>query len=445
MGCTSSKEQPEAPPPIPPVEVSTIPQAVAAPSGPPAAIIMSPQAQNAERQRMIDMEISEQQKAASIEDEEKVKLLLLGTGESGKSTIFKQMRILYGSPKTDDDLRMYGVIVRSNIVTAVRKLCLLTRQLGYEKKLDEESKAATAADLSDCSGMTPREAYDQIIAYLVDNTAPEPFPDIPKEQSQKDWVGRSNRAGIQANLDAQQFLQHVEAIRVLWQSATIQDVWMKRAQANINDSHNEYLSDLTRIADTKYIPTEYDILISRVRTTQVTVERYIIDQIQFEVYDVGGQRSERRKWVNCFENVDAVIFVAALSEYDQTLAEAKRHNRMIEALNLFESVVKNANFADTSIMLFLNKKDIFAEKILYSNIADSPFFSDYAGPPKDFDHGVLYFIQKFEEHLEEDEFNDSFIHVTCATDTDNMEFVLDSSRTIIMTDNLRRAGFLGCD
>lgn len=445
MGCTSSKEQPEAPPPIPPVEVSKIPQAVAAPSGPPAAIIMSPQAQDAERQRMIDMEITEQQKAASIEDEEKVKLLLLGTGESGKSTIFKQMRILYGSPKTDDDLRMYGVIVRSNIVTAVRKLCLLTRQLGYEKKLDEESKAATAADLSDCSGMTPREAYDQIIAYLVDNTAPEPFPDIPKEQSQKDWVGRSNRAGIQANLDAQQFLQHVEAIRVLWQSATIQDVWMKRAQANINDSHNEYLSDLTRIADTKYIPTEYDILISRVRTTQVTVERYIIDQIQFEVYDVGGQRSERRKWVNCFENVDAVIFVAALSEYDQTLAEAKRHNRMIEALNLFESVVKNANFADTSIMLFLNKKDIFAEKILYSNIADSPFFSDYAGPPKDFDHGVLYFIQKFEEHLEEDEFNDSFIHVTCATDTDNMEFVLDSSRTIIMTDNLRRAGFLGCD
>jgi len=96
--------------------------------------------------------------------------------------------------------------------------------------------------------------------------------------------------------------------------------------------------------------------------------------------------------------VDAVIFAAALSEYDQTLAEAKRHNRMMEALNLFESVVKNANFADTSIMLFLNKKDIFAEKIVYSNITDSPFSSDYAGPPNDFDHGVLYFIQKFEEH-----------------------------------------------
>jgi GTPase SAR1 family protein len=430
MGCAASKEAG--------VEITHTPQ-------PPAKMISIPHAAEVEEQRLRDEQITEEQEAARDQDEEKVKLLLLGTGESGKSTIFKQMRILYGSAKTDDDLRMYGVIVRSNIVTAIRKLCLLTRQLGYERKLDEESAAATAADLSDVSGMTPREAYDQIIAYLVDNTATDPMPEIPREQAERDWVGRSTRAGIQANLDAQQFLQHVEAIRVLWQSTTIQDVWMKRAQANINDSHNEYLSDLTRIVDVKYIPTEYDILISRVRTTQVTVERYMIEGIEFEVYDVGGQRSERRKWVNCFENVDAVIFVAALSEYDQTLAEAKRHNRMMEALNLFESVVKNANFAETSIMLFLNKKDIFAEKIMYSNIADSPFFSDYAGPPKDFDHGVLYFIQKFEEHLEQDEFNDSFIHVTCATDTDNMEFVLDSSRTIIMTDNLRRAGFLGTD
>lgn len=37
--------------------------------------------------------------------------------------------------------------------------------------------------------------------------------------------------------------------------------------------------------------------------------------------DVGGQRSERRKWIHCFENVTSIIFLVALSEYDQVLVE----------------------------------------------------------------------------------------------------------------------------
>lgn len=382
---------------------------------------------------------------ARQEEEGKVKMLLLGAGESGKSTIFKQMRILYGSPRSDDDLRMYGVVVRSNIIVALRKLCSHLRNLGMEQALDAESAESGSAVENaeeDPSGMSPRQAYDELIAHLVDNTAP---PAQDANGDVKDWVGQSPRAGLAANNDAKQFLQHVEAIRILWQSNTMKDVWSKRAAVNVIDSHKEYLNDLSRIAAPSYKPTAQDILLARVRTTQVVMERYRIDGIDFEMYDVGGQRSERRKWIDCFDHVDAVIFVAALSEYDQTLAEAKRTNRMVEALELFRSVCNNRAFANTSIMLFLNKKDIFAEKIMYSDIATQRPFSDYAGPPKDFDHGVLYFIQKFKDCLIDDEFNDSFIHVTCATDTNNMEFVLDSTRTIIMTDNLRRSGFLGSE
>lgn len=218
------------------------------------------------------------------------------------------------------------------------------------------------------------------------------------------------------------------------QSNTMKQVWAKRSAVNVIDSHKEYLNDIPRIASPDYKPSTQDVLIARVRTTQVVMEKYRIDGIDFEMYDVGGQRSERRKWIDCFDQVTAVIFVAALSEYDQTLAEAKRTNRMVEALELFRSVCNNRAFSNTSIMLFLNKKDIFAEKIMYSDIAAQRPFCDYAGPTKDFDHGVLYFIQKFKDCLIDDEFNDSFIHVTCATDTNNMEFVLDSTRTIIMTD-----------
>mmetsp|Transcript_3423 Transcript_3423/g.3236 ORF Transcript_3423/g.3236 Transcript_3423/m.3236 type:complete len:422 (-) Transcript_3423:424-1689(-) len=390
-----------------------------------------------------DVNIERDLERARQEEEGKVKLLLLGAGESGKSTVFKQMRILYGGPRTDDDLRMYGVAVRSNIIVAVRKLASYLRRMGLESQLDAESFAATAADREDTSGMTPRQAYDEVIAYLVDNTAEQCYPAVP--QGSQDWVGQSARAGLAANNDAKQFLQHVEAIRILWQCAPMKRVWAKRAAINVIDSHKEYLQDLTRIASPNYRPTQQDILLARIRTTQIVLERYKIDGIDFEMYDVGGQRSERRKWIDCFDHVDAVIFVAALSEYDQTLAEAKRTNRMVEALELFRSVCNNAAFENTSIMLFLNKKDIFAEKILYTDIADQRPFCDYAGPPKDFDHGVMYFITKFKDCLIDDEFHDSFIHVTCATDTNNMEFVLDSSRTIIMTDNLKQSGFLGTD
>lgn len=208
-------------------------------------------------------------------------------------------------------------------------------------------------------------------------------------------------------------------------------VWLKRSRVNVVDTHIDFLNDIPRIASPDYRPTTHDVLIARIRTTQVVMEKYNINGTDYEIYDVGGQRSDRRKWVDCFDHVTAVIFVAALSEYDQTLAEAKRSNRLIEALELFRSVCHNRAFANTSILLFLNKKDIFAEKILYSDIAKQRPFQDYDGPTKDFDQGILYFIGKFKHCLNEDELNDSFIHVTCATDTDNMQFVLDSTSRII--------------
>lgn len=374
---------------------------------------------------------------AKAQEDLKVKLLLLGAGESGKSTIFKQMRILHGSPPTEDDQKMYGVIVRSNIITALKKLCGLLKSSNMESQLSSEPKA----DNDNGTGMTPKQAYDVIMAHIVEGDEAQDI-EMPATAEQ-DWVGYSARAKPGPNHDAKLFLKYWREIKTLWESRTMKEVWNMRAAVNVIDGHKDYLQDIVRIASPQFRPTQQDILLARVKTTQVIMERYRIDDIDFEMFDVGGQRSERRKWIDYFDNVDAVIFVAALSEFDQSLAEAKRTNRMSEALELFRSVCNNRAFANTSIMLFLNKKDIFAEKIMYSDIAAQKPFADYAGPPKDFNSGVMYFIQKFKECLIDDDFNDSFIHVTCATDTNNMEFVLDSTRTIIMTDNLRRSGFLG--
>lgn len=150
---------------------------------------------------------------AHQQEELKVKLLLLGAGESGKSTIFKQMRILHGSPRSEDDLRMYGVVVRSNVITAMRKLCSHLRSLGLEGQLSEEPKPE---DDEHSSGMTPKEAYDLLVAHLVDYTANPNDLETPNGEV-SDWVGTSARAGLGANNDAKQFLQLWRPIKTLWE------------------------------------------------------------------------------------------------------------------------------------------------------------------------------------------------------------------------------------
>lgn len=95
------------------------------------------------------------------------------------------------------------------------------------------------------------------------------------------------------------------------------------------------------------------------------------------MFDVGGQRSERKKWIHCFENVTAVVFLAAISEYDQVLVEDEAANRMQEALTIFDSICNSKWFLQTSIILFLNKIDLFKKKLPASPL--NQYFPEYTG------------------------------------------------------------------
>jgi len=59
------------------------------------------------------------------------------------------------------------------------------------------------------------------------------------------------------------------------------------------------------------------------------------------MFDVGGQRDERRKWIQCFNDVTAIIFVAATSSYNLVLREDVSQNRVQESLELFSSLWNN--------------------------------------------------------------------------------------------------------
>merc|ERR1719213_869921 len=84
---------------------------------------------------------------------------------------------------------------------------------------------------------------------------------------------------------------------------------------------------------------------------------------QFELIDVGGQRTERRKWIHCFEDVTAVLFIISLSDYNQTLYEDGTTNRMQESEKVFGEMLNNVFFRNTPFIVFFNKVDLFQEKI----------------------------------------------------------------------------------
>jgi guanine nucleotide-binding protein G(i) subunit alpha len=82
------------------------------------------------------------------------------------------------------------------------------------------------------------------------------------------------------------------------------------------------------MAQPNYLPNDQDILRSRVKTTGITETMFSVGELTYRLFDVGGQRSERKKWIHCFENVTALVFLVALSEYDQMLYEDESVNRM---------------------------------------------------------------------------------------------------------------------
>jgi hypothetical protein len=231
-------------------------------------------------------------------------------------------------------------------------------------------------------------------------------------------------------------------IKEFWADPGIQQVWNRRAEYQLVESVQYYFERMDKIKAASYLPDKDDILYSRVRTSGIVTEQYVINGTTFEMYDVGGQRNERKKWIHCFEGVTAIIFVAALSEYDQKLFEDTSSNRMVEALDLFESICNNVFFRDSSIILFLNKRDLFETKIQKVSIKDQPSFSDYTGRDNNYDDGVAYFVKKFMARKRNADDHTIYHHCTCATDTRNVRVVFDSCKEIIMKGNLKDSGFL---
>jgi len=330
------------------------------------------------------------------EDKKIIKLLLLGTGESGKSTIFKQMQILYQEGFTDLEKTTFKHVIRRNCVEAMQTLISAVDKFGLKWSEPRTKQAAEAMMKLD---------------------------------------------PLTADFWQQEIIEH---ITLLWaEEPAIKAAYSDRSKLQLLDSSEYLFSNVKRIGKPDFSPTADDILRARLRTSGIVERLFKIKGVDFKFLDVGGQRNERRKWIHCFEGVTAMIFVAAISEYDQVLYEDEKKNRLTEALEVFENICNQKYFKDTVFILFLNKMDLFADK-LKRKISIKTCFPEYSGDEYDFDQTTAFMTGKFQA-ANKTKTRTIFVHLTCATDTKNVERVFEAAKKAILEKNVRELQGSGVD
>ncbi|CAM9974992.1 guanine nucleotide-binding protein G(i) subunit alpha-2-like [Lethenteron reissneri] len=342
----------------------------------------------AQRSRLIDRGLKDARHRSARE----VKLLLLGAGESGKSTIVKQMKIIHEAGYSPEECRQYAAVVFSN---TIQSIVAIVRAMASLKVSFADPACA--------------EDARRLLA-LVD--------------AQEEGVLSPELAAV---------------VQRLWADPGVQACFGRSREYQLNDSAAYYLNDVARISRADYVPTQQDVLRTRVKTTGIVETHFIFKSLHFKMFDVGGQRSERKKWIHCFEGVTAIIFCVALSAYDLVLAEDEEMNRMHESMKLFDSICNNKWFTDTSIILFLNKKDLFKEKIKNNPITTC--FPEYTGG-NSFHETSSYIQAQFENLNRRSDSKEVYTHLTCATDTQNVQFVFDAVTDVIIKNNLKDCGLV---
>ncbi|KAJ3229929.1 Guanine nucleotide-binding protein G(o) subunit alpha [Chytriomyces hyalinus] len=429
--------------------------------------------------REIDKQLRIEETVASKNESSIVKLLLLGAGESGKSTVLKQMKLMNGAGFTPAEIANYRAAIISNIITCVETLinAMDALRIPYGFKPDADHDFSTAnANLCPM----PLEPYDkstdsmimsQSLPGLVRSTNTSKGDDLETSKKSVKEEGMVAKADDPISRAAECIYERLggsehqpyppeitilkasermvfgldlnasipEAIKYFWGDSGVQYCYSRSNEYQLMDCCAYFLSDAGKFLASTFQPSEMDILKARIMTTTVTESNFKVDaKTTLRVYDVGGQRSERKKWAPYFQDVKAIIFLIAISSYDQVCMEDESMNRMVENMNLFASICNHPMFKSTSMIVFMNKIDIFKEKLAKSPI--SQYFPSFTGE-NSYEEGSAYFSERISELNKYPE-KSIYIYFTWATDTSQISSVLHTVNSILLGNALMNLGMM---
>ncbi|XP_077286373.1 G protein alpha subunit f [Arctopsyche grandis] len=345
-----------------------------------------------------------------------IKVLLLGAGEAGKTTILKQMKILHINGFSEEEKLERAGQIKKNIHEAAGEL---SRQLSI-------------------LGLQPGEKASNAALYFINGGAP--------------------------NFDQEYF----NIVNDLWMDSAVKECLRRSNEYQLIDSAEYFLNKLDVVRKPNYKPDEQDILNCRQRTTGIQKIEFKAkgkassrsEGESFWMYDVGGQRGERKKWLQVFEGIHAVWFIVAASDFDQTLREDNAQNRLRESISLFGDVWNSRFLIKAGLIVFLNKQDILERKVRegrqiakyfpeYNNYrSKNPSSNDEYTKVKEFIKNLL--VQVTQKHaasqrastsrqdlkLENSRARQCYYHFTVATNTDNIKTIFDDIHNLILRNNV---------
>lgn len=305
-----------------------------------------------------------------------LRLIILGISGSGKSTFTKQMKYINSDGFDSQETLYYKQVIHRNIFIGLRELIQLAQREGivFEEKNREHLEYIQSLDAN---------IYDEPVT--VDNR---------------------------------------DMILSLWADKGMKKALNKSKYFQVQMTNMDYLiENIERISEDDYVPNVDDIIRARQRTTGTNNVTFEHRGYLWEIVDVGGQLPERGKWDKIInDGCAAIIFFAALDEYNTLSAEDAESTKMSISIQVWEEVIdaKHSNCA----ILFMNKTDVFKQKIKdkrhWKDFKKT--FPEYTGKKNwtDCANHVKEFYLNF---VPEEERNQIFVHLTCAIDTAKMETV----------------------
>ncbi|KAG1900334.1 guanine nucleotide binding protein, alpha subunit [Suillus fuscotomentosus] len=451
------------------------------------------QAQEAEARR-VSQAIDDSIRAEKQAQKKKgiVRLLLLGQSESGKSTTLRHFQKLYTPTAFHEERILWRSVIQLNIVRSVRTILdalsdirLPTLDSGGEDSDDSGTNLPQELEMLQMR-LTPLRHIEALLiaklippsedemASVIGSSAISAYHSHRSRSSERSWraqevfvrpgatwkgaLAKSTRTrpvslgntGMQTRDEAQEVIHSCSYdIMALWNDRLVREV-LRRRKIRLEESSGFFLNDLDRVTALNYTPNDDDVLRARLKTVGVSEYRCEMEAVagresgtEWRIVDVGGSRSQRATWVPFFDDVDAIIFLAPISSFDQVLAEDRSVNRLEDSVLLWKAVCSNKLLANVDIVLFLNKCDILDAK-LTSGIRLSKYVRSYGDRPNDMETASKYFRSKFSAiHREYSPLPRKFYgFCTTVTDTTTTAGILASVRDMVVRRHLKQSRLL---